>query len=87
MIDTRSMSVTQVIAYAMWAATVFMYLTAAHVYMDGGGRLAILIAEAACILSAGAATVQLKHYAQGVCKVVSERDTLAEDVRRLQRVR
>ena len=87
MIESRNVSVTQAVACGAWAVTALMFLIAAHIYATGGGRLAILVAEGACILSAGAATIQLKHYSERICRVVRDRDELADDIRRLQRVR
>lgn len=82
--DEHTVPVTLTVAYAAWAVALLMYAAAVVTYILSGGWLAILIAEGACIVSAMAATVHIKHFGGLVCRVVRDRDQLTADIQQLR---
>ena len=74
----RTTSTDTVVAGALWAVTVLIYLTAGLLVLAGRWQAGIFVAEVACGASAYAAVRTIRCYAVRLCGLVRRLDRRGE---------
>jgi hypothetical protein len=78
----RTTSTNIVIAAALWTSTAALLIVAAIVMLGGYWKISLLVAEAACCLSAFAAVRHVRCYASKICRRIDDA-ALDRDVSRV----
>lgn len=68
--NERSISLSKLGAYALWAVTAGLLLVGWGIYLGGLVDIAIMLATSACVTGLGATTLTIRCYARHVANLV-----------------